>query len=284
VPSSPDVRFTRREVLISGAVAASYALAVSPVSAATIVTSDEGLVAGRVKLPAGDVEIGAYRAHPAVGGPFPVVLVAHEIFGVHAYIEDVVRRLAKLGYFAIAPDLFQRQGDPTQLATIDLIVSNVVAKVPDAQVMSDLDATLAYAGADGHGDLARAAITGFCWGGRIVWLYSAHSVKLRCGVAWYGRLVGDPREQTPKHPIDVATSLRAPVLGLYGSDDPGIPPASVLAMRARLAEATSGSEIVVFPGAPHGFHADYRDSFRVLAASEGWSRMHSWFRAHGVTG
>lgn len=284
MPNSPDARFTRREVLISGAVAAGYALAVRPVSAAAIVTSDEGLVAGRVKLPAGDVEIGAYRAHPAVGGPFPVVLVAHEIFGVHAYIEDVVRRLAKLGTFAIAPDLFQRQGDPTQLATIDLIVSNVVAKVPDAQVMSDLDATLAYAGAEGHGDVARAAITGFCWGGRIVWLYCAHSSKMRCGVAWYGRLEGDPREQTPKHPIDVATSLQAPVLGLYGSDDPGIPQASVLAMRARLAEAPSGSEIVVFPGAPHGFHADYRDSFRALAASEAWTRMRGWFRAHGVPG
>lgn len=284
MPSSPDARFSRREVLISGAVAAGYALAARPVSAAAIVTSDEGLVAGRVRLPSGDVEIGAYRAHPAVGGPFPVVLVVHEIFGVHAYIEDVVRRLAKLGYFAIAPDLYQRQGDPTQLASTELILSNVVAKVPDAQVMGDLDAALAYAGADGHGDVARAAITGFCWGGRIVWLYCAHTTKLRCGVAWYGRLTGDPREQTPKHPIDVATSEHAPVLGLYGSDDPGIPPASVLAMRARLAEVPSGSEIVVFPGAPHGFHADYRDSYRLLAATEAWKRMLGWFREHGVAG
>jgi carboxymethylenebutenolidase len=235
-----------------------------------------------VRFPSNGVELGAYRAHPAVGGPFPVVLVVHEIFGVHAYIEDVVRRLAKLGYFAIAPDLFQRQGDPTQLASVELILSKIVAKVPDAQVMGDLDAALAWAGADGRADVARAAITGFCWGGRIVWLYCAHATKLRCGVAWYGRLVGDAREQTPKHPIDVATSLRAPVLGLYGSDDPGIPPSSVLAMRARLAEGTSGSEIVVFPGAPHGFHADYRDSYRELAASEGWERMLGWFREHGV--
>ncbi len=283
MPNSPDARFTRREVLISGAVAAGYALAARPVSAAAIVTSDEGLVAGRVRLPAGGVEIGAYRAHPAIGGPFPVVLVVHEVFGVHAYIEDVVRRLAKLGYFAIAPDLFQRQGDPTQLASVDLILSSVVAKVPDAQFMSDLDATLAYAGADGHGDVSRAAITGFCWGGRIVWLYCAYTTKMRCGVAWYGRLEGEARELTPRHPIDVATSLHAPVLGLYGSDDSGIPPSSVLAMRAQLAEVPSGSEIVVFPGAPHGFHADYRDSYRVLAASEGWKRMLGWFREHGLT-
>jgi carboxymethylenebutenolidase len=284
VPNSPDARLTRRELLISGAVAAGYALAARPVSAAAIVTSGEGLVAGRVRLPSGGVEIGAYRAHPAAGGPFPVVLVVHEIFGVHAYIEDVVRRLAKLGYFAIAPDLYQRQGDPTQLASVDLILSNVVAKVADAQVLSDLDATLAYAGADGHGDVSRAAITGFCWGGRIVWLYCAYSAKVRCGVAWYGRLVGDASEKTPRHPIDVAASMQEPVLGLYGSDDTGIPQPTVLAMRERLATAPkpSGSEIIVFPGAPHGFHADYRDSYRVLAATEGWKRMLGWLRDHGV--
>ncbi len=284
MPNSPDARLTRRELLVSGAVAAGYALAARPVSAAAIVTSEEGLVAGRVRLPSAGIEIGAYRGYPAAGGPFPVVLVVHEIFGVHAYIEDVVRRLAKLGYFAIAPDLYQRQGDPTQLASVDLIVSNVVSKVADAQVLSDLDATLAYAGADGHGDVARAAITGFCWGGRIVWLYCAQSAKVRCGVAWYGRLVGDGSEKTPRHPIDVAASLQAPVLGLYGSDDAGIPQPTVLAMRERLATAPkpSGSEIIVFPGAPHGFHADYRDSYRVLAATEGWKRMLGWLRDHGV--
>lgn len=279
---SVDARLTRREVLISGAVAASYALAARPVSAAAIVTSEEGLVAGSVKLPAGDLEIGAYRAHPATGGPFPVVLVAHEIFGVHAYISDVVRRLAKAGYFAIAPDLYQRQGDPTQIASVDQIISGVVAKVPDAQVMSDLDATLAYAGASGLGDVSRAAITGFCWGGRIVWLYAAHAPKLRCGVAWYGRLVGEPREQTPKHPIDIAATEGVPVLGLYGSDDTSIPQESVLAMRAQLATGKSGSQIVIFPAAPHGFHADYRDSYRPMAAAEGWKRMLAWFRTHGV--
>ncbi|HEY8156678.1 MAG TPA: dienelactone hydrolase family protein [Myxococcota bacterium] len=280
--SSADGRLTRRQVLISGAVAAGYALAAGPVRADAIVTSDEGLVAGSVRVPAGDVEIGAYRAHPATPGPFPVVLVAHEIFGVHAYISDVVRRLARSGYFAIAPDLYQRQGDPTKLTSVDEIVSGVVAKVPDAQVMSDLDATLAFAGASGQGDVARSAITGFCWGGRIVWLYCAHAPKLRCGVAWYGRLVGDPRPETPKHPIDVAATESVPVLGLYGADDTGIPQSSVLAMRSTLATGKSGSQIVVFPAAPHGFHADYRDSYRPMAASEGWKRMLGWFREHGV--
>ncbi len=279
---SPDARLTRREVLISSAVAAGYALAAGPVRASAIVTSEEGLVAGSVRLPAGGIEIDAYRAHPATGGPFPVVLVVHEIFGVHAYISDVVRRLAKSGYFAIAPNLYQRQGDPSQLASVDEIISKLVVKVPDAEVMDDLDATVGYAGASGQGDVARAAVTGFCWGGRIVWLYAAHNPKLRCGVAWYGRLVGDPRPETPKHPIDVAATLTVPVLGLYGSDDTGIPASTVLAMREKLATGKSGSQIVMFPAAPHGFHADYRDSYRPMAASEAWKRMLAWFREHGV--
>jgi carboxymethylenebutenolidase len=282
VPSSPEAGLTRRQLLISGAVAAGYALAVRPVRADAIVTSEDGLVAGLVSVPSGGAQLSAYRAQPATGGPFPVVLVVHEIFGLHAYIEDVVRRLAKTGYLAIAPNLYQRHGDPTQLASVDEILKNVVAKVPDAEVMGDLAATLAWAKADGQADVARAAITGFCWGGRIVWLYCAQDPTLRCGVAWYGRLVGEPNERTPKHPLDVAGEKGAPVLGLYGSDDPGIPPASVLAMREKLAAAGSPSQIVVFPAAPHGFHADYRDSYRPLAASEAWRRMLGWFREHGA--
>jgi carboxymethylenebutenolidase len=274
---------TRRQLLISGAVTAgSYALAVRPVRADAIVTSEEGLVAGEVRVPSGKIELAAYRARPATGGPFPVVLVVHEIFGVHAYVEDVVRRLAKAGYFAIAPNLYQRHGDPTRLSSVEEIIQRIVVRVPDAEVMGDLDATLAWAGADGQADVSRAAVTGFCWGGRIVWLYCAQQSKLRCGVAWYGRLVGEPGALTPKHPIDVAGQQGVPVLGLYGSDDPGIPQASVLAMRAKLSEAGSESQIVVFPGAPHGFHADYRDSYRPLAASEGWRRMLGWLREHGV--
>jgi carboxymethylenebutenolidase len=288
VPSSDGAGggLTRRQLLITGAVAAGYALAVQPVHAEAIVTDEEGLTAGLVHVPSGGVELNAYRAHPAVGGPFPVVMVVHEIFGLHAYITDVVRRLAKVGFYAIAPDLYQRQGDPTRIENVEKILSTIVAKVPDAQVMGDLDATLAFAGASGHAEADKAGITGFCWGGRIVWLYSAHSEKLRAGVAWYGRLVGEARPETPKQPIDVADALHAPVLGLYGSDDPGIPQDSVLAMRAKLAAAAapagSRSEIVVFPAAPHGFHADYRDSYRPLAASEGWKRLLAWFRTHGV--
>jgi carboxymethylenebutenolidase len=269
-------------VLISGAVAAGYALAAGPVRAGAIVTSEEGLVAGSVQLPAGGIVLDAYRAHPATGGPFPVVLVVHEIFGVHAYISDVVRRLAQSGFYAIAPNLYQRQGDPSQLASVDQIISNVVSKVADAEVMNDLDATLGYAGSSGKGDVARAAVTGFCWGGRIVWLYGAHNPKLRCGVAWYGRLVGEARDLTPRQPIDVAASLTVPVLGLYGADDTGIPASSVLAMREKLAAGKSGSQIVMFPAAPHGFHADYRDSYRPMAASEAWKRMLAWFREHGA--
>jgi carboxymethylenebutenolidase len=282
VPSSPDERLTRRQLLVSGAVAAGYALAARPVRAGAIATSEEGLVAGRVQVPADGLELTAYRAYPAAGGPFPVVLVVHEIFGLHAYIEDVVRRLAKAGCFAIAPNLYQRHGDPTQIESVERLLSGIVAKVPDAEVMKDLGATLAWAKADALADVTRAAITGFCWGGRIVWLYCAHDPTLRCGVAWYGRLVGSPNERTPKFPVDVAGELKAPVLGLYGADDPGIPQESVLAMRAKLAAAGGASQIVVFPAAPHGFHADYRDSYRPMAAQEAWRRMLAWFRQHGA--
>jgi carboxymethylenebutenolidase len=282
VPSSADERLTRRQLLVSGAVAAGYALAARPVRADAIVTPEEGLVAGRVQVPADGLALTAYRAYPAVGGPFPVVLVVHEIFGLHAYIEDVVRRLAKAGCFAVAPNLYQRHGDPTQIASVERLLSEIVAKVPDAEVMKDLGATLAWAKADALADVSRAAITGFCWGGRIVWLYCAQDPTLRCGVAWYGRLVGAPNERTPKFPIDVAGELKAPVLGLYGADDPGIPPESVLAMREKLAAAGGASQIVVFPAAPHGFHADYRDSYRLMAAQEGWRRMLAWFRQNGA--
>ena len=278
--ASPDARLTRREVLISGAAMAGYALAAGPVQASAIVTSEEGLVAGSVRLPAGGIELDAYRAHPASGGPFPVVLSCYYIW--RGTPTSSSRAPARKTVVCDAPNLYQRQGDPSQLASVDQIISNVVSKVPDAEVMDDLDATLAYAGASGQGDVARAAVTGFCWGGRIVWLYCAHAPKLRCGVAWYGRLVGEPREQTPKHPIDIAATESVPVLGLYGSDDASIPPAAVLAMREQLATGKSGSQIVMFPAAPHGFHADYRDSYRPMAASEAWKRMLTWFRDHGV--
>ncbi len=274
--------FTRREFLVTGAVAAGYALAVRPISAETIMTDTTGLVVGEVKIAAGGVDIPAYRALPESGGPFSVVLVVQEIFGIHEYIRDVCRRLAKRGYLAVAPDLYVRQGDVTKMADINEIVTKVVSKVPDAQVMSDLDATVAWAQQSGKGDVARLAITGFCWGGRITWLYCAHNPKVKAGTAWYGRLVGQASDLTPKSPTDVAASLKVPVLGLYGGEDQGIPLDTVAQMRSALKAAGNASEIIVYPGAPHGFHADYRPSYRKEAGEDGWKHLLEWFQKYGA--
>lgn len=278
--SPPKGRLTRRQFLVGSAAAAGYALAVRPISAQTIATTSEGLVAGDVLIPVAGREIPGYRAMPATGGAHPVVLVAHEIFGVHEYIRDVCRRLAKRGYLAVAPDLYVRQGDVKGLASFDEI-KEVVGKVPDQQVLADLDATAKWAASE-KGDSSRLAVTGFCWGGRVTWLYAAHNPTLKAGVAWYGRLVGDESELTPRQPVDVAPLLKVPVLGLYGGEDSNISPEAVERMREALAKGASGSEIVVYPGAPHGFHADYRPSYRKEAAEDGWKRMLDWFRRHGA--
>jgi carboxymethylenebutenolidase len=273
---------TRRDVIMTS-LAVGFAAAVGPVSADTVITTGtEGLTAGEVKIPAAGGEIPAYRAMPAKGGRFPIVLVVQEIFGVHEHIKDVCRRFAKEGYLAIAPELYARQGDPSQYTDWKQLYGEIVLKVPDAQVMSDLDAAVAWAGKSGSGDVSRVAVTGFCWGGRIVWLYAAHSATLKAGVAWYGRLVGESTELQPKYPIDVVADLKAPVLGLYGGKDQGIPLADVEKMRAALAAAKNPSEIVVFPDAEHGFNADYRPSYRAEDAKEGWRRCLAWFREHGV--
>ncbi|HUE39006.1 MAG TPA: dienelactone hydrolase family protein [Candidatus Binatia bacterium] len=272
--------YTRRQFVVS-TLASGFALAARPARAETITTDTRGLDAGEVTIPTSDGSIPAYRAKPR-SGTRPAVLVVQEIFGVHEHIKDVCRRLAKLGYVAVAPELYARQGDVSKMADIQEIVSQVVSKVPDEQVMSDLDATVAWIDKSGEGDTARLGITGFCWGGRIVWLYAAHSPKLKAGVAWYGRLEGTPDPLHPKNPIDVAASLRAPVLGLYGGADQGIPPDSIERMRKALAAAHKPSEIVVYPDAPHGFHADYRPSYRPQAASDGWKRLQLWFKKHGL--
>jgi len=274
----PRGELSRREAIV-GTLATGFALAVSPAGAETITTSSDGLVAGEVKIPVGDMQIPAYRAMPAKGGPFPVALVVQEIFGVHEHIKDVCRRFAKLGYMAIATELYARQGDVSNLKTIDEI-RGIVSKVPDAQVMGDLDATVEYAKESGKGDVARLGITGFCWGGRIVWLYAAHSKLLKAGVAWYGRLVGDKSELFPKHPIDVAADLKAPVLGLYAGKDMGIPLDSVDKMREALKQAKVDSDIIVYPEAQHGFHADYRPSYNEANAKEGWSKLQDWFKKY----
>ena len=274
------VELNRRHMMVSS-LAAGFALAVQPVTAAAITTDSDGLTAGEVKIPVGDETIPGYRAMPAKGGPFPVVLVVQEIFGVHEYIKDLCRRFAKQGYFAIAPELYARQGDVSKLKSIDEI-RPIVAKVPDEQVLSDLDAAVEFAKQSGKGDVAKLAITGFCWGGRIVWLYAAHSKQLKAGAAWYGRLVGEPAELTPKHPVNIAADLNAPVLGLYAGKDQGIPLETVEQMRTALKKAKVDAQIDVYPEAQHGFHADYRPMYNEAAANDGWQKMLAWFKKYGA--
>ena len=270
---------TRREFVVT-TLATGFALATQPVSAQTITTDTNGLVAGEVKIRVADGEIPAYRAMPEKGTSFPVVLVVQEIFGVHEHIKDICRRFAKLGHVAIAPELYARQGDVSKIANVNEIISKVVSKVPDAQVMSDLDATVAWAKSSSNGNVNRLGITGFCWGGRIVWLYAAHSQQLKAGVAWYGRLVGPTEELHPAQPIDIAAKLKAPVLGLYGAKDRGIPQDGVEKMRAAIKAAGGKSEIVVYPEADHGFNADYRPSYDKEAAQDANRRMQQWFKKY----
>jgi len=272
---------TRRDFVVT-TLAAGFALAVEPVSAATLATDAASLEAGVVKIPVSGGHLPAYRAMPDRGGPFPLILVVQEIFGVHEHIRDVCRRFAKLGYMAVAPELFAREGDVSKMADVSEIVSKVVAKVPDAQVMADLDATVSWAEKSGKGDPKKVGVTGFCWGGRITWLYAAHSDRLRAGIAWYGRLTGPTDPLHPKHPLDLAASLKAPVLGLYGGADAGIPLDQVELMKKALATAKKPCEIVFYPDAPHGFHADYRPSYRKADAEAGWTRLLGWLEKNGV--
>jgi carboxymethylenebutenolidase len=280
----PSREFSRRD-FVRTSVGTGFAAAVLPVCAQTVVKTDSaGLVVGEVTIPVGNFKMPAYRAAPEGKTGLPVVLVVSEIFGVHEHIADVARRFARQGYCAIAPELFVRQGDAGSYGEIAKLMSEVVSKVPDAQVMGDLDATVAWAKAQGM-DAGKLGITGFCWGGRITWLYAAHNPALKAGVAWYGRLVGAPSELAPRHPMDLVSSLKGPVLGLYGGQDPGIPLDTVDKMKAALAggsAAAKKSEIVVYPDAPHAFHADYRPSYRKDAADDGWKRCLAWFKANGV--
>lgn len=272
----PAAQMNRRGFVTTLA-AAGFALAVQPVQASTVISTDaSGLDAGSAAVKVSGGELPIYYARPAQGDKLPVVLVVQEIFGVHEHIRDVCRRLAKQGYLAIAPELFFRQGDPTKLENVADILSSIVSKVPDAQVMADLDACAEWAATRG-GDATRLAITGFCWGGRITWLYAAHNPRLKAGVAWYGRLDGAPSDNQPRHPIDIAANLNAPVLGLYGGQDQGIPLDDVEAMREAIKAAGKPSDIVVYPDAPHAFHADYRPSFRKTEAEDGWKRLLEWF-------
>ena len=281
----PESAVSRRMFVAGATVTTGLALSVRPASATMIRTDMKGLKGGMVNVPVGNARIPAYMAMPATGTNHPVILVVQEIFGVHEHIKDVCRRLAHMGHLAIAPDMYHRQGDPTKYTfqQIRKLIREVVAKVPDKQVMADLDAAVKFA-ARNNGDVSRLAITGFCWGGRIVWMYAAHNPDLKAGIAWYGRVV--PRGKnpnTPTFPIDIADRIKAPVLGLYGGKDRGIPVETVQKLEAGIrASGNTEVEIVVYPDAPHGFHADYRRSYREAAAKDGWKRLGEWLKKHGA--
>ncbi len=271
-----------RRALVKASLSLGFCAAASPVWAQTITTSADGLIAGEAKVPADDADIPAFRAMPAAGGPFPTIVVVHEIFGVHEHIKDVCRRWARLGYYAIAPELFARQGDAAKETDIPKLMVDIVGKKSDAEVASDLDATLRFARASGAADLARAAVVGFCWGGRQTWLYAARNPSLKAAVAWYGPLaypVSDPR---PKNPPDVVGELKVPVLGLYGGMDKSIPLDQIEAMRAKLAAAGGASRIIVYEDAGHAFYADYRPSYVKADAEASWKEATAWLKAHGV--
>ena len=280
---STDAGASRRTAL-KVALGVGYAASAMPIMAQTAIkTSAEGLKTGEITYEVNGFKVPAYYAMPAGKTNCPVVLVVQEIFGVHEYIADTCRRFAKAGYLAIASELYARQGDPTQYGEIGKLMAEVVTKVPDAQVMADLDGAVKWASANG-GDASKVAVTGFCWGGRITWLYAAQG-PVKAGVAWYGRLVGAPNDLQPKHAVDVAANLRAPVLGLYGEKDTGIGLDTVEKMKAALATgnaASKASQFVIYPDAPHAFHADYRPSYRKEAAEDGFKRALDWFKANGV--
>ena len=267
-----------RRVFVVTSLGAGFAMAVMPVSAQTITTSTEGLTAGEVKVMTKDGEMPAYRAMPATGANFPVILVVQEVFGVHEHIKDICRRLAKDGYFAIAPELYARQGDPSKYTDTSKLISEVVAKVPDAQVNGDLDACVAYAKTTGKAETARLGITGFCWGGRIVLMYAAHNPSVKAAVSWYG-FPARTFHEGDKTPLDVASQIKAPLLGLYGGADTGIPKDSIEKMFAALKSAgNTKSEFTIYPDAQHAFNADYRPSYNKQAAEDAWKKMLAWFK------
>ena len=279
----PDNPLEHRRDFLVNKLAVGFALAVQPIIAQTTITTDAtGLTAGEVKIPVKDGTIPGYRACPAKGRLFPMALVVQEIFGVHEHIKDLCRRLAHSGYCAVAPELYARQGDVSKISDIQEIVSKVVSKVPDEQVMSDLDATIAWAGKSSHADTTRVVITGFCWGGRIVWLYAAHNPNLKAGATWYGRVEGDRNAMTPKNPLDLAGGFKAPVIGFYGGKDTGITLESLDKMRIALKVVGDPSQINVYPEAQHGFNADYRPSYDKAAATDAWKKMLDWFKKYGV--
>ena len=285
---STDAGASRR-IALKAALGVGYAAAAMPIMAQTAIkTSADELKTGVTSFEVNGFKVPVFYAAPAGKTNLPVILVIQEIFGVHEYIADTARRFAKAGYLAIAPDMFARQGDASKYTEISKLMTDIVAKVPDDQVMADLDGAVKWAGANG-GNLKKVGITGFCWGGRITWLYAEQSKNVKAGVAWYGRLVGEPSALTPKHPVDLAAGIKAPVLGLYGGQDSGIALTTVNEMKDALAgagangnKAAAASQFVVYPNAPHAFHADYRPSYRKEEAADGFAKALAWFKTHGV--
>ena len=282
-----DDKVSRRKALFGTVIGGGFALAAQPIQAQTVITtSADGLMAGKITVKTKDgKDMMAYRAMPASGTGFGTILVVQEIFGVHEHIADICRRFAKLGYYAIAPDLYFRQGDATKVTDIPTLIKDIVSKVPDEQVMGDLDSSVAFAKGEGKADTAKLGITGFCWGGRIVWMYDAHNPAVKAGVAWYGPLVKDATPLSPTNPIDVVGKLNGPVQGLYSGADTGISQESVEKMNAALkngSAAAKKSQIKVYPDTPHAFNADYRPSYRKAAADDGWQLCVAWFKANGV--
>jgi carboxymethylenebutenolidase len=289
LPGQSTLAGASRRTALKLALGVGYAATAMPIMAQTAIkTPSDGLSSGESSFSVDGFSVPFFYAAPEGKKNLPVVLVIQEIFGVHEYIADTCRRFAKAGYLAVAPELFARQGDPSSYGEMAKLMAEVVSKVPDAQVMKDLDGAVKWAGEHG-GDPKKVAITGFCWGGRITWLYAEQSKNVHAGVAWYGRLVGTSTALTPKHPLDLAADLKAPVLGLYGGQDGGIPLSTINQMKDALAEAgakgnaaAKASEFVVYQDAPHAFHADYRPSYRKDAAEDGFQRALAWFKAHGV--
>jgi carboxymethylenebutenolidase len=282
VAKTPFSEGVDRREFMQAALGTGFAAAALPVMAQNVIKTDTaGLTAGEIMLTVNGQQVPVYRAQPEGKRNLPVVLVVCEIFGVHEHIADVARRFAKLGYLALAPQLFVRQGDASKSPSVAALIKDIIAKVPDAQVMADLDACVAWAKGNG-GNIDKLAITGFCWGGRITWMYSAHNPQVKAGAAWYGRLVGDKSDLTPSFPVDIAQTLKTPVLGLYGGKDGGIPLESIDKMKAALASGGNKSEFVVYPDSGHAFHADYRPSYVEADAKDGWSRAVAWFKKYGV--
>ena len=276
----PRTSFSRRGFVVAS-LASGFALAAGPASADAIVTDTTGLEAGEVKVPTADGEMPAYRAMPATGGPFATMLVVQEVFGVHEWVKDMCRRFAKAGYYAIAPELYARQGDPSKYTDTSKLLSEIVSKVPTDEVMSDLDATVVYAKSTGKADTAKLGVTGFCWGGFATWMYAAHQPALKAAVAFYGppRKISD---LIPQNPADIAGDVHCPVLALYGGQDKSITPEEIKKRDDECKAAGKTCESKVYADAQHGFMADYRPSYNADAAKDAWAMALAWFKKYGV--